>query len=60
MRMCPIGEGMVNWPEVFRLLASAHFAGPLSLHLEYEPADMAAIARDLAFVKKQVAVAYAT
>ena len=58
MRMCPIGEGMVKWPEVFALLASAHFAGPLSLHLEYEPADMAAIARDLAFVKKQVAAAY--
>ena len=58
MRMCPIGEGMVNWPQVFALLASAHFAGPLSLHLEYEPADMAAIARDLAFVKKQVAAAY--
>ena len=36
MRMCPIGEGMVNWREVFALLASAHFAGPLSLHLEYE------------------------
>src|SRR5580658_265434 len=60
MRMCPIGEGMVNWHEVFALLASAHFAGPLSLHLEYQPADMAAIARDLAFVKKQVAAAYAS
>lgn len=58
MHMCPIGEGMVNWHEVFALLASAHFAGPLSLHFEYEPADMAAMARDLAFVKKQVAAAY--
>jgi L-ribulose-5-phosphate 3-epimerase len=59
MRMCPIGEGMVNWAGVFALLASAHFTGPLSLHLEYEPAnEMAAIARDLAFVKKQVAAAY--
>jgi L-ribulose-5-phosphate 3-epimerase len=60
MRMCPIGEGMVNWTQVFALLASAHFTGPLSLHLEYQPADMAAIARDLAFVKKQVAAAYAS
>lgn len=59
MRMCPMGEGMVNWPEVFALLASAHFTGPLSLHVEYEPADMlAAMARDLAFVKKHVAAAY--
>jgi L-ribulose-5-phosphate 3-epimerase len=59
MRMCPIGEGMVNWAEVFALLASAHFAGPLSLHLEYEaPDELSAIARDLAFVKKQVAAAY--
>jgi L-ribulose-5-phosphate 3-epimerase len=58
MRMCPIGEGMVNWQQVFATLASARFAGPLSLHLEYEPADMAAISRDLAFVKKQVAAAF--
>jgi sugar phosphate isomerase/epimerase len=59
MRMCPIGEGMVNWTQVFGMLAAAHFTGPLSLHLEYEPADMAAIARDLKFVRKQVAAAYA-
>jgi len=59
MRMCPIGEGMVNWSEVFSMLAAGHFTGPLSLHLEYEPADpMNAIARDLAFVKKQVAAAW--
>lgn len=59
MHMCPIGEGMVNWQQVFSLLASARFVGPLSLHLEYEPADeLAAIARDVAFVKKQVAIAY--
>jgi len=59
MQMCPIGEGMVKWPQVFALLASARFSGPISLHLEYQAADeMAAIARDLAFVKKQVAAAY--
>lgn len=59
MQMCPMGEGMVQWTQVFGLLASAHFAGPLSLHLEYQAADeLAAIARDLAFVKKQVAAAY--
>jgi L-ribulose-5-phosphate 3-epimerase len=59
MQMCPIGEGMVHWPEVFSLLAAARFSGPLSLHLEYEPKDeLAAISRDLAFVKKHVAAAY--
>ena len=59
MRMCPIGEGMVNWPRVFSLLASARFTGPLSLHLEYDSQDeRASVARDLAFVKKQVAAAY--
>ena len=59
MQMCPIGEGMVNWAQVFALLASARFSGPISLHLEYNASDeLAAIARDLAFVKKQVAAAY--
>lgn len=54
-QFCPLGEGMVNWPEVFPLLREAHFNGPLSLHVEYEARDdLAAIARDLAFVKKHV------
>jgi sugar phosphate isomerase/epimerase len=49
----------VQWQQVFALLAAARFSGPISLHLEYEAADeLAAIARDLAFVKKQVAAAY--
>ncbi|MGA2134183.1 MAG: sugar phosphate isomerase/epimerase family protein [Bryobacteraceae bacterium] len=58
-RMCPMGEGMVDWPRVFGLLASARYAGPLSVHIEYEPADvLTAIQRDLAFVNKQVAAAW--
>jgi sugar phosphate isomerase/epimerase len=61
MRMCPLGEGMVEWPRVFSMLASAGFTGPLSLYVSYETRDqIAAITRDLAFVKKQVAAAYAT
>ena len=56
---CPMGEGMVNWAEVFKSFAAARFTGPLSLHVEYDPADeLAAIAKDLAFIKKQVAEAY--
>jgi sugar phosphate isomerase/epimerase len=58
-RMCPIGEGMVNWPKVFQSLAAAKFTGPLSLHIEYNPKDeLAAITRDLAWVEKQVDAAY--
>ena len=59
MRMCPLGDGMVHWPEVFSTLAAARFAGPISLHMEYEPPDeAAAIARDFAFLRKQVEAAY--
>jgi sugar phosphate isomerase/epimerase len=59
MRMCPLGEGMVRWPEVFAALRAGRFTGPISLHMEYEPADeMAAIARDFAFLRKQVDAAY--
>lgn len=59
MTMCPMGQGMVDWQGVFSMLAAARFTGPLSLHLEYNPQDeLRAIARDLEFVKKQVAAAY--
>ncbi|MBI3697364.1 MAG: sugar phosphate isomerase/epimerase [Acidobacteria bacterium] len=59
MKMCPMGEGMVQWPKVFAMLAAARFTGPISLHLEYDAADeLAAIARDLEFTEKRVAAAY--
>lgn len=59
MKMCPMGQGMVDWPKVFSMLAEAHFAGPISLHMEYEPPDeVAAIVRDFEFVKKQVEKRY--
>ena len=60
-RMCPMGEGMVAWPEIFVALARARFTGPMSLHLEYNPKDeLAAIERDRAWVEKQVAAAWGT
>jgi sugar phosphate isomerase/epimerase len=31
----PLGEGMVRSPEFFRMVAAAHFSGPLQLHFEY-------------------------
>ena len=59
MTMCPMGDGMVHWREVFSMFAKARFTGPISLHMEYEPADeRAAIARDFEFVRKQVGAAY--
>lgn len=59
MKWCPMGDGLVPWGKVFSWLAAIGFAGPISLHLEYETTDKrAAIARDLEFVKKQLALAY--
>ena len=34
-RWCPLGEGMVDFPRFFQLLAGTSFAGPLQLHYEY-------------------------
>jgi sugar phosphate isomerase/epimerase len=59
MRMCPLGDGMVDWPKFFSLLAAARFAGPISLHLEYDAADeIAAIERDFEFLRRQVDSVY--
>lgn len=59
MRMCPLGQGMVEWPKVFSMLAAAKFTGPVSLHCEYNTPDtLDAIARDFAVLKKMVNAAY--
>lgn len=56
---CPLGEGMVDWIGVFKAFAASRYSGPVSLHIEYESADeMAAIAKDLAYLKKVVAQTY--
>lgn len=56
---CPLGQGMVNWPEIFKAYAKAGFNGPLSLHVEYGKDSLDDIARDLAVMKAEVAKAYA-
>jgi sugar phosphate isomerase/epimerase len=33
---CPMGEGAVDWTWMGRVVTEARFAGPISLHLEYE------------------------
>jgi sugar phosphate isomerase/epimerase len=65
----PMGQGMVNWKVFFSMLAKTDFRGPVSLHVEYavpgatpEAIDqnmLTAAAQDLAFIKKQLAEAYA-
>jgi sugar phosphate isomerase/epimerase len=56
---CPLGEGAVDWPRFFDLLARARFTGPISLRIEYQPGDeLVAIRRDLAFLRKGLASAH--
>ena len=55
---CPLGEGVVNWPAVFKLFGEASFGGPISIHQEYNPSDrLAAAHTDLEFVRKQLSIA---
>ena len=63
-RWVPLGEGMVRWDEFFALLAKVPFAGPISLHIEYDPGGktkasrfencLAAAERDLKFLRKHL------
>lgn len=63
-RWVPLGEGMVRWPEFLRMLGKVPFAGPVSLHIEYDPGgnnkadrfekSFLAAERDLNFLRKQL------
>lgn len=56
----PLGEGMVDWKVCFEQFAKARFTGPISLHVEYNSNHAQdAMARDAAFLKKQIVGAYA-
>jgi sugar phosphate isomerase/epimerase len=56
---CALGEGMVDWGKVFAVLAGAHFNGPVSIAVDYEPKDqLGAIRRDVDFIRKQIHTAY--
>lgn len=67
-RWCPLGEGMVDWTEFFRLLTRFPFAGPLSVHIEYNPGgstrperidnSLAAAERDLKFLRRHLDLAF--
>jgi L-ribulose-5-phosphate 3-epimerase len=56
---CALGEGAIDWARAFSMLASAGFAGPLSIHQEYKAADrLAAAHKDLKFVNTQIEKVY--
>jgi L-ribulose-5-phosphate 3-epimerase len=59
MQMCPMGEGVVDWPAFFKILADTRFTGPVSIHMEYAAQDEpGAMMKDLEFVRKQVKQAW--
>jgi len=63
-RWVPLGEGVVNWAAFFPLLKATPFAGPISLHIEYNPGGktknerydraMEAARRDWAVLKRHL------
>lgn len=63
-RWVPLGEGMVDWTKVLPLIRETSFAGPISLHIEYDPGgrtkaerydrSLAAAARDLRFLNQHL------
>ncbi|HEX3875959.1 MAG TPA: TIM barrel protein [Bryobacteraceae bacterium] len=57
LTQCPLGEGMVDWQQLFTALAKANFIGPITLRVEYSE-ELSAIRKDLAFLKKQRSAAY--
>ena len=68
-RMCPLGQGMVDYQRFFSLLKASGFDGPISLHVEYEidgPTEAVkrektaqAVERDFAYLRSQVEKAWA-
>ena len=56
---CPLGEGMVDWSKFFGALARVRYTGPITIELKYQPRDeLAAIRKDLEFVRKQLAAVW--
>jgi sugar phosphate isomerase/epimerase len=56
---CPLGQGLVDWTWVGTALREARFAGPISIHLEYELPEgtrhtLDAASRELAFARKHL------
>ena len=70
IRMCPLGQGMVDYPRFFKALAASGFAGPISLHVEYRieaateakriEKEMLAIETDFKYLKSQYDAVFGT
>jgi sugar phosphate isomerase/epimerase len=63
LRKVPLGQGMVDVAGIFAILARHGFAGPVSLHLEYDidggqDAILKAAERDLGYLNKKLAEVY--
>lgn len=60
-KLFPLNEGLVSWPDVFRVLKGYKFHGPISLHSEYKgphsyrdlntPALLDQTAKDLTYLR---------
>jgi sugar phosphate isomerase/epimerase len=54
-RLCALGEGVIDWKKFFAALAAARFHGPVSMHMDYAPANGPnAMKKDLAFARAKV------
>jgi L-ribulose-5-phosphate 3-epimerase len=61
IQKCPLGEGMVDWVRFFSMLATAKFAGPISIKVEYNPKDvLGSMTKDLEFARRHVRQAWTT
>jgi sugar phosphate isomerase/epimerase len=58
-RLCPMGEGVIDWKKFFAILAAAHFHGPVSMHMDYEThSEVNAMKKDLAFARAGIEEAW--
>ena len=59
MTTCPLGQGMVDRPKFFQILAQANYAGPVTVEVAYATRDLpSALVNELRFTRKQVETAW--
>lgn len=59
MIRCPLGQGSIDGPKFFQMLAQAGYLGPVTIHVGYPTRDMpGAFASDLQFARKQIQTAW--
>jgi sugar phosphate isomerase/epimerase len=54
----PMGQGTIDWPKFFGILAQARFTGPVSLHTDYEAQGPENMAKDVAFTRAGIQKAW--